>query len=245
VNVLLLAGTGEAAELAQMLGDEPDVEVTASFARRAPATGRLDCRVRVGGFGGTDGLVAEIERQKYDAVVDATHPFAARMPWHVAAAAEATGVRRLRLLRPPWTPGPGDAWHEVADLTAAADQLFTLDAHHVLLTTGRMNLTPFARLAGTGVRFVVRSIEQPIPQPLVGATVLLARPPFGVADEVALLHEHQIDTLVTKNSGGTATAAKLTAARRVGLPVVVVTRPPTPDGPCVTTPKEALAWLTG
>src|SRR5262249_18867446 len=152
---------------------------------------------------------------------------------------------RLRLVRPPWEPGPGDAWHEVADISTAADELLTLDAHHVLLTTGRMVLAPFARLAGAGMRFVVRSIEPPDPLPLAGATVLLARPPFTVAGEMALLHEHQIDTLVTKNSGGTATAAKLTAARRVGLPVVMVARPPTPEGPTATTPKEALAWLVG
>ena len=243
MKVLLLAGTTEATDLARLLAASPDVDVTVSFAGRTSVAAKLDCRVRVGGFGGVDGLVAEIRGEGYDVVVDATHPFAAQMPWHAAAAASAAGIPRVRLLRPPWLPGPGDAWHDVTDLAAAARELRKLDAHRVLLTTGRMELAPFVPLAGAGVGFVVRSIEPPKPQPIDGATVILARPPFTVADEIALLHEHQIDTVVTKNSGGTATAAKLTAARRVGLPVVMVARPPVPPGPCVATSEGAVAWL--
>jgi precorrin-6A/cobalt-precorrin-6A reductase len=268
VKVLLLAGTTEARALTDLLTTtRPDVDLTISYAghtRRPPFaigtdgpenTGAPDpggagepggdgeARVRLGGFGGAEGLAAEVRQEGYDAIVDATHPFAAVMPWHAAAAADAVDIPRLRLLRPPWEPSPGDTWLEVADLAAAPDALRKVDAHRVLLTTGRLELAPFRPLSQAGVEFVLRSIEPPDPQPLLGATVVLARPPFTVADEIALLHDHRIDTVVTKNSGGTSTAAKLTAARRVGLPLVMVTRPPTPAGPLVETPAEAVAWL--
>jgi precorrin-6A/cobalt-precorrin-6A reductase len=243
VKVLLLAGTAEATQLARLLAELPDVSVTVSYAGRTSPPDLQGCGVRVGGFGGVDGLAADIRREAYDALVDATHPFAAVMPWNAAAAADAVGVPRLRLLRPPWEQSPADTWLEIADLAAAPDALRKVDAHRVLLTTGRLELAPFRPLSQAGVEFVVRSIEPPDPQPLVGATVLLARPPFTVADEIALLHDHRIDTVVTKNSGGTATAAKLTAARRVGLPVVMVARPPVPNGPLATTAADALTWL--
>jgi precorrin-6A/cobalt-precorrin-6A reductase len=149
-------------------------------------------------------------------------------------------VPRLRLLRPPWRPQPGDDWREVADLAAAAAAVAGLGARRVLLTTGRLALGPFGGI--TGVHFVVRSVEPPDP-PLPGATSLLARGPFTVEGETALLHEHRIEALVTKNSGGGATAAKLTAARTLGLPVVMVRRPPAPSGPVVATPEAAVRWL--
>jgi precorrin-6A/cobalt-precorrin-6A reductase len=219
------------------------VSVTVSYAGRTSPPALDGCEVRVGGFGGADGLAAVLRSEAYDAIVDATHPFAAVMPWSTAAAADAVDVPRLRLLRPPWEPSPADTWLEVTDLAAAPDALRKVDAHRVLLTTGRLELAPFRPLSEAGVEFVVRSIEPPDPQPLLGATVVLARPPFTVADEIALLHDHRIDTVVTKNSGGTSTAAKLTAARRVGLPVVMVARPPSPTGPLATTLAEALAWI--
>ena len=238
--MLLLAGTTEAARLATLLAERPGVEVLASLAGRTRAPAALPCPVRIGGFGGVEGLVGALREGGHGALVDATHPFAAVMPQHAAAAAHEVGVPRVRLLRPPWRPQPGDDWHEVADLAGAAATVVALGARRVLLTTGRLALGAFT--AVTGVHFVVRSVEPPDP-PLRGATSLLARGPFTIDGEVALLRQHRIDAVVTKNSGGGATAAKVAAARTLGLPVVMVRRPPAPAGPVVAAPEAAVRWL--
>ncbi|MCU1496177.1 MAG: cobalt-precorrin-6X reductase [Acidimicrobiales bacterium] len=240
-SVLVLAGTTEATELAEALRHRDGIAVTSSFAGRTRTQRPVPGAVRVGGFGGVDGLAAALVDGRYDLVVDATHPFAARMPHHVAVAADRVGVPRLRLVRPPWTAVTGDRWHHAADLDAAARMVAALGARRVLLTTGRLTLAPFARL--TGVHLVTRSIEPPDPLALPDATVIVARGPFTVEGERALLEQHRIDALVTKNSGGPATAPKLGAARERGTPVVVVDRPPSPSGPSVATVAEALAWI--
>jgi precorrin-6A/cobalt-precorrin-6A reductase len=239
--VLVLAGTSEAADLARRLAADPAYEVTASLAGHTRAPAALPCPVRTGGFGGVDGLADALRAAGTDALVDATHPFAAVMPHNAAAAAEAVGVPRLRLLRAPWMPEAGDSWAEVDDLDGAARALRALGARRVLLTTGRLELAPFA--AVDGAHLVIRSIEPPDPLPFPSATVLLDRGPYTVDGETALLREHAIDAVVTKNSGGTATAAKLAAARALGVPVVMVRRPPQPAGPTAPTADEALAWL--
>lgn len=245
-SVLLLAGTAEAADLARRLAADPLVEVTASLAGRTRSPAPFPCPVRTGGFGGVDGLVSYLRGSAADALVDATHPFAAMMPHHAAAAARTVGVPRLRLLRPAWLPSAGDRWIEVDDLPAAADVLIELGARRVLLTTGRLELAPFARFAALeGTHVLVRSIEPPDPLALPSATVLLDRGPYTVEGETALLREHGVDAVVTKNSGGEATAAKLAAARACDVPVVMVRRPPQPAGPVATTVEEAVAWLAG
>jgi precorrin-6A/cobalt-precorrin-6A reductase len=193
-----------------------------------------------------DGLVAALHDGGFDLLVDATHPFAARMPHHAVAAAERAGVPRLRVLRPPWRAGTGDRWDEVDDLAGAARRLTEVGARRVLLTVGRYDLGSFADLpGGEGIRFVVRSIEVPEPLPLADATVVTARGPFTVDGEARLLAEHAVDTLVTKNSGADATAAKLTAAREAGVRVVMVRRPDPPPGPVAETVDEALDWVAG
>lgn len=250
-SVLVLAGTTEASELAAALAEPTGPTgpgagpVTVSFAGRTREQAALPAAVtvRVGGFGGIDGLVRHLRDEHVDLLVDATHPFAARMPRHAAAAAETAGTPRLRLLRPGWSARPGDRWHRVPDLGAAADALLALGAHRAFLATGRLELAPFAGLADRGVHLVTRSIEPPDRSTLPEATVVLARGPFTVADERALLLAHRVDAVVTKDSGGTATAAKLVAARELGLPVVVVDRPDPPAGDRVATVPEALAWI--
>ena len=245
-RVLVLAGTAEASDLARRLSADPLIEVTASLAGRTRSPAPLPCPVRTGGFGGVDGLASYLRASATDALVDATHPFAAVMPHHAAAAAVEVGVARLRLLRPAWTPAPGDRWIEVDDLSAAADALVDLGARRVLLTTGRLDLPPFARFASIeGTHVLVRSIEPPDPLALPSATVLLDRGPYTVEGETTLLRKHGVDALVTKNSGGVATAAKLAAARACGVPVVMVRRPPQPSGPVAPTVDEAIAWLAG
>jgi precorrin-6A/cobalt-precorrin-6A reductase len=240
--VLVLGGTTEASALVPLLlARHPQVDVVTSFAGRTQHPRSVGGRVRVGGFGGVDGLVGHLRDEGVHAVVDATHPFAAQMPWHAAEACTQVGVPRLRLLRPGWSPVPGDRWFEVPDLPAAASALATMGARRVLLTTGRQQLAPFAELRDTW--FLVRAIEQPEPQPLVQADVLLARGPFDLDGERRLLEDRRIDAVVTKNSGGIATAAKLHAARALRLPVVVVARPPAPDGPTVVDAEAAATWV--
>lgn len=242
-NILVLGGTGEAVELATRLaGRDAAPAVTVSLAGRTRRPADVPARVRTGGFGGIDGLVAELVGAGYDRLVDATHPFAARMPHHAAAAATRTGIPRLRLLRPSWVPGPGDRWHPAVDLPDAARRLEALGSRRVFLATGRFGLAAFSGL--DGIDFVVRTIEAPDPADLPRrATVVSARGPFGVEDERDLLGRHGIDTIVSRNSGGTATVAKLHAARALGIRVVMVDRPPAPTGPSAATVDEALAWL--
>ncbi|MCH0565941.1 cobalt-precorrin-6A reductase [Streptomyces sp. MUM 2J] len=226
-HVLVLGGTTEARLLAAELTARPGVRVTTSLAGRVARPGALAGEVRVGGFGGPDGMATWLREHAVDAVVDATHPFAATITANAARAAAAAGVPAVVLRRPGWRPGPGDRWHGAASLDEAATLLPRL-GHRVLLTTGRLGLAAFAHLAQ--LHFVVRSVEPPEPPMPPHTEVLLARGPFTGVHETALLREHRIDVIVTKDSGGEATAAKLGAARSLGLPVVVVRRPALPDG---------------
>ncbi|WP_409468145.1 cobalt-precorrin-6A reductase [Streptomyces sp. HC307] len=240
-HVLVLGGTTEARELAAELAARPGVRVTTSLAGRVTRPGAVAGEVRVGGFGGAQGLADWLRAHDVAAVVDATHPFAETITANTARAAALTGVPAVVLRRPGWRPGPGDDWHPAAALRDAADLLPRL-GHRVFLTTGRLGLAAFAHL--TELHFVVRSVEPPEPPMPPDVELVLARGPFTPAGESALLREHRIDVLVTKDSGGAATAAKLTAARELGLPVVVVRRPPLPDGVTVVPDApEAIAAL--
>jgi precorrin-6A/cobalt-precorrin-6A reductase len=237
-RVLVLGGTGEARRLAAALVAE-GVDVLSSLAGRVADLLLPEGEVRVGGFGGADGLAAWLTGHRPRAVVDATHPFAARITANAAAAAARTGTPLLRLQRPGWTPGPGDDWRYVDSLQEAADVV--RDAGTVLLTTGRQGVGVFAALTG---RVLVRSVDPPDEPLATEAVLLLARGPFTVADELALMRRHGVDVVVTKDSGGAMTEAKLVAARQLGLPVVLVRRPPLPDGVAVVgTVTDALQWV--
>ncbi|MET8786659.1 cobalt-precorrin-6A reductase [Streptomyces sp. NPDC004589] len=238
-HVLILGGTAEARELAASLVSRPGVRVTTSLAGRVSRPGALEGEVRVGGFGGAGGLADWLRAHRVDALVDATHPFATGITANATRAAAATRVPAVVLRRPGWSAVPGDRWHDVASLEEAAALLPAL-GRRVFLTTGRLGLAAFADLAG--IHFVVRSVDPPEPPMPPDTRVLSARGPFTVEDETALLVEHRIDVLVTKDSGGAATAAKLTAARDHGLPVVMVRRPPLPDG--VTAVPDVVAVLS-
>lgn len=237
--MLVLAGTTEATELAHRL-DEHGVAVISSLAGVTTAAVPRPGAVRVGGFGGVDGLAGYLRANDVDAVIDATHPFAAVMPFHVAAAAARTGVAHLRLRRPPWPRRDGDRWIEVAVMEDAPAALDAAGARRVFLTTGRQQIDVFRRC--TEQWFLVRSIE-PVRQPLTGAFEIRERGPFTLDGERRLFVEHRIDTLVAKNAGGGATVAKIDAARELGVAVVMVARPPEPPGVAVvTTVDDALAW---
>lgn len=241
-RVLILGGTSEARELAELLDGDGAFDVTLSLAGRTstplPAAGRT----RSGGFGGAGGLADWLRAQRVGALVDATHPFAAEISRHAAAAAAATGVPLLAVRRPGWSPGPGDLWHPVDTLAEAAAALPALGTR-AFLTVGRQDLAAFA---ATRLFCLVRSVEAPAPPLPRDHRLLLARGPFTVADELRLMRGQRIDVLVTKDSGGAATAAKLAAARALGLPVVMVRRPGPPAGvPVAETPGQAAAWLRG
>ncbi|MCU1346269.1 MAG: Precorrin-6x reductase [Acidimicrobiia bacterium] len=243
-RVLLLGGTTEASEFTRRLrAEQPEVDLVVSFAGRTTERGALPEGVlsRVGGFGGVDGLTEYLRAQGFCAVVDATHPFAARMPFHAGAAALATGTPLLRLIRPPWLPKPEDRWIDVTDMAAAAEAVARCGGRRVFLTIGRQEVGAFASIPSA--TFVVRAIEPPAIASTMAAEVILARGPFALDDELALLREHRIDLMVSKNSGGEATGAKIEAARQLGLPIVMVARPAAPDGTTVSSVDAALSWL--
>jgi precorrin-6A/cobalt-precorrin-6A reductase len=238
VRVVVLGGTTEARALSRALDAWPDVQVTVSLAGHTTDVADHGGTLRSGGFGGVDGLVRHLRDERVDVVVDATHPFAATMPANAAAACQRTGTPRVRLVRPPWEPGPDDRWIDADDLAGAAHAVERSGARRVLLTTGRLEASAFSHVRG--VSFVVRTIEPPGPLPFP-AEVLLARGPFTEEAEGDLLRATGAELLVTKNSGGSD--AKLLAARRLGIPVVMVRRPAPVPGPRVTSPAGALSWL--
>ncbi|MFD0401036.1 cobalt-precorrin-6A reductase [Kitasatospora sp. NPDC127121] len=240
-HVLILGGTTEGRALAAALVELPSLRVTSSLAGRV-AQPRLPAgEVRIGGFGGPDGLADWLRGERVDAVIDATHPFAAGMSRNAALAAAAADVPLLALRRPGWAPVPGDRWHHAPSLAAAAELLPGL-GRRVFLTTGRQGIAAFAHL--DHLHFLARSVDPPEPPLPSTLEVLLDRGPFTLDGERALLREHRIDVVVTKDSGGAATAPKLTAARELGLPVVVVERPPLPDGvPAAPDVPGAVRWL--
>lgn len=242
-HLLILGGTGEALALARALAcQRPDLVVTTSLAGVTAKPVRPPGRLRVGGFGGADGLARWLRDEQVGIVVDATHPFAATMAAHAAQAAEAVGVARLKLVRPMWPRQGGDRWIMVDDAAAASAALVQLQARRVFLTLGARDLAAFAGLRD--IAFTVRQIEPPAePLPLARVELVLARGPYDLAGEVELLRSHAIDAVVAKASGGEATRAKIDAARSLGLPVVMIARPLMPPGEETGDVSGALDWI--
>jgi precorrin-6A/cobalt-precorrin-6A reductase len=242
VRILILGGTGEARELAAGL-TAAGIDVVSSLAGRVRQPRLPAGEVRIGGFGGAAGLAGYLRAESITGVVDATHPFAAAITANATEAAAETGVPLLVLRRPPWPADP--SWQIVPDIVAAAAAVRAWPGESVFLTTGRRDLGAFA--ADGGHRFLVRAVdppeaEGPVPPRM---TLVLDRGPYTVEGESALMREHGVGLLVTKNSGGPMTAAKLRAAHQLAVQVVVVERPPLPPGSAaVTTLAEALAWIT-
>lgn len=238
MTVLVLGGTAEARALAAALVAR-DVHVVSSLAGRVRRPRLPAGEVRVGGFGGPDRLADWLIENGVTRVVDATHPFAEKISASAATGCSAAGVPLLRLERAGWTAGRGDAWHWVDDLDAAAALIPGL-GDRVFLTTGRQGLSHFAHV---NAFFLVRCVDPPDPPLPPRHELVLDRGPYTLAGELALIDLHRLDVVITKDSGGAHTEAKLQAARERKLPVVVVRRPPRPDAPAVATVAEALAWL--
>jgi precorrin-6A/cobalt-precorrin-6A reductase len=221
--ILILGGTREARELATLLTAEGRSVVTSlAGVTRAPVLPLGE--VRTGGFGGTEGLLSYLRHAGIALVVDATHPFAARMSANAHQACAAAGLPLLRLERPPWQPVPGDRWIDAETVAAAAAALPA--GTRVLLTIGRKEVAPFfARQDLGGIARMIEETVEPLPP---NWSLLLERPPFSVTCERQLLLDNALTWLVTKNAGGGETEAKLVAARELGLPVIMVARPPKP-----------------
>lgn len=238
-RVLIIGGTGEARELAAALAGD-GVPVTSSLAGRVAEPLLPPGDVRIGGFGGPDGLARWLADYDVGAVVDASHPFAQRISASAATACRRAAVALTRLERPGWAERPGDRWHRVEGLGAAAAAIPGL-GRRVLLSTGRLQVGAFARVSDAW--FLVRCISPPDPPLPPRHEVLLDRGPYTREGELALLDRHRIDLLVTKDSGGERTAAKLDAARERDLPVIVVRRPPRQDVSTVHSVSDALQRL--
>jgi precorrin-6A/cobalt-precorrin-6A reductase len=242
MTVLILGGTSEAAALDRLLADQaPEIRAVISLAGRTADPRPLALPTRIGGFGGIEGLRRYLVDQRVVAVVDATHPFAAVMPFHAEAACNAEGVPLLAIRREPWTPQPGDDWLRVPDLDAAVTALGQ-EPRRVFLTIGRLELPRF--FMAPQHHYLIRVIEPPAePLPLPQARILCQRGPFAPEAEEALMREEGIEILVSKNAGGPMTLGKLTAARRLRLPVVMVERPPKPAVETVSHVDQVLPWL--
>ncbi len=240
-RVLILGGTGNAKELAAKATAIPGVDVITSLAGRTRQPTISSEQTRIGGFGGTAGLKDYLQAEQIDLLIDATHPFAAQISFNAAAAAVEAGVPHLMLIRPAWEAVAGDRWIEVESNAAAAAVLSGL-AQRIFLTIGRQELATFAHLQD--LWFLMRMIDPPQPDvPVPPGKLLLERGPFSLEEERSLLHQYKIGAIVSKNSGGDATYAKIIAAREFAISVVMVQRPPIPSGTRVERLEDALAWL--
>jgi precorrin-6A/cobalt-precorrin-6A reductase len=240
-RILILGGTTEARRLAERLASRDDLAVTVSLAGRTREPASQTVPVRIGGFGGAQGLADYLAAERIDALIDATHPYAAIMSANAARAAEIADVPLLALRRPPWIAIPGDRWTEVAD-TAEAVRALGEAPRHVFLALGRNEIGAFAQAPQHF--YLVRSVD-PVEPPLAvpRAFYVTGRGPFTEEDDSALMIEHAIDAIVAKNSGGAATYGKIAAARALSLPVILLRRPEMPQVPAVEAIDDAVAWL--
>jgi precorrin-6A/cobalt-precorrin-6A reductase len=239
-NILILGGTTEASALAVALAAQ-GLAATLSYAGRTAQPRAQPVPVRVGGFGGAAGLAAYLRTEKVTHLVDATHPFAARISANAVAAAAMAGVSLVALTRPAWQPGIGDRWTGVADLDGAVAVL-NQPPRRVMLALGRMHVDAFA--AQPQHDYLLRFVDRPAVAPMLPRhRLVIDRGPFTVEGDMRLLREHGVELVVCKNAGGSGAVAKLVAARALGLPVVMVDRPALPSRHEVVTVAAVLDWL--
>lgn len=238
MTILVLAGTSEAKEIAAEFAKR-GIDAAASLAGATRAPAALDLPTRIGGFGGEDGFRQYIAEAGITAVIDATHPFAAKITDRTARVCADLALPYCQVLRPAWVAKAGDNWTEIDSEDEAA--AIIPKGATVFLGTGRQTLERFAGLEGC--RVICRQIDPPTaPFPFEGGEFLIGRPPFPVARELSLFAALGIEWIVVKNAGGDASATKLTAARELGIPVLMMARPPMPDAPRVATAAQAVAW---
>jgi len=239
-RVLLLGGTTEASLLAQALA-QAGIDAVFSYAGRTGAPVAQPLPTRIGGFGGAAGMAQALREGGFSHLVDATHPFAARISANAAEACAATGVALIALQRPAWAAQQGDRWTRVADTTAAVAALPDAPAR-VFLATGKQGLLPFA--AKPQHHYLLRLVDPPeAPLPLPQTSVVIARGPFDAEGDRALMDAHRVTHVVAKNAGGLGAEAKLIAARALGLPVILIDRPALPPRREVASVAEVMDWL--
>lgn len=240
-KLLILGGTTEGRRLAERLAGDSRFDATLSLAGRTADPAPLGLPTRSGGFGGVAGLIAYIAEHGVEAVIVATHPYAGRIAFHALEAAEAAGIPIIQWLRPGWSRTTGDRWTEFQTLEALADAIGP-EPRRVFVTIGRQGAAVFERAPQHAYWF--RSVDPILPAlDLPKARYRLERGPFDAAAEAAFLRDAQIEVIVSKNSGGEATFGKIEAARRLGLPVLLLARPPQPDIQSVETLDGVLEWL--
>jgi precorrin-6A/cobalt-precorrin-6A reductase len=240
LRVLILGGTSEGRQLATMLVDLPEIHPISSLAGRVKQPSLPPGESRIGGFGGSSGLADWLVTERISAVIDATHPFAATISRSAAEATSQTNLPLLVLRRPGWQQQPGDNWHRVPSLEAAAEALDGL-GERIFLTTGRQDLKPFAALDEHW--FLLRAVDPPQPPLPTRNRIVLDRGPFSLDGELQLMRANGIEVVVTKDSGGELTAPKLAAARQLRLPVVMINRPAQPSGLSVDSVQAAVSWI--
>ena len=239
-KILILGGTGDAVKLAAKLATIPEIEVISSLAGRTRKPAALVGQVRIGGFGGATGLANYLQENSIDILIDATHPCAGQITCNGAIASQLANILHLMLVRPQWEKVTGDNWIEVESVEAAVQAIPEL-VKRVFITSGRQQLEPF--LQRSHIWYLMRSIDPPDIE-LPNSKVLLDRGPFNLEQERKLLQDYQIEAIVSKNSGGRATYAKIIAARELDIPVIMVQRPASPEGEKVSDIEEAIAWLS-
>lgn len=234
-----MGGTSEASALANRLA-ALQKDAIFSYAGRTQTPRPQPLPMRVGGFGGSDGLADYIRSQKIRHIIDATHPFAAQMSRNAEIAAAATGARLLRFERPPWQSQQEDDWQQVPDL-AAAKQALPVNPAHIFLAIGRQFVAPF--LTNTRHVFLLRFVDQPDTPLPDHARLVIDTGPFTFENDLSLLQQHGITHIVAKNSGGSGARAKLDAARHLGIKVILVDRPAPGTAAVLHNIEDAVKWL--
>ena len=241
MRILILGGTGEASALARLVAGDGRFSLTLSLAGRTMRPKAQPLPMRTGGFGGSAGLQMWLRDEGVVAVIDATHPYAVRISANAIAACTCLAIPLLSIVRPPWVRQEGDRWIGVGSAPAAARALPDAPAR-VFLSLGRLELSAFT--AAPQHDYVARTIDPPGEQPLPPSIRFVqGQGPFDESSEAAFLARERIDIVVSKNSGGAATYAKVAAARSIGLPVVMIARPHKPAGIALAGPDAALRWL--
>jgi precorrin-6A/cobalt-precorrin-6A reductase len=240
MRLLILGGTTEASALARHIAGRSDIDPILSLAGRTQNPVTPSIPFRTGGFGGVAGLQTYLTEAKIDAIIDATHPFAAQMSTHAVQACRDLELPIAIFTRAAWRAVPGDRWLQTANMTAAATALGDAP-RRIFLTVGGLQLAAFA--VAPQHHYLIRTIDPPDVAALPDHRLILARGPFAVDDEIALMRDAKIDVLVTKNSGGKATAAKLAAARALGIDVIMVERPKSEDVPTFEKLDAVMAWI--
>jgi precorrin-6A/cobalt-precorrin-6A reductase len=241
MRVLVLGGTSEANILARLLGQASGIAATLSFAGRTKAIIKPPIPYRIGGFGGAEGLTGYLKAERVDLLVDATHPFAEQISRHAAVAAARANIPLVVLSRPAWARTDEDNWIDAASMEDAALALGSVP-RRVFLTIGRLQIEAFTKAPQHF--YLIRTIESPAASPcLPDCRIIHGRGPFAAKAEETLLRANAIQVLVTKNSGGEAAFAKILAARKLALPVIMVARPDAAAGAALYDPLDAMASI--